>query len=382
MVIKMYFRLNTECFFIRGKKCGAIFDLIMNKIYALNQKETQILTLAEKNEPIRIDEEFLNELMRLRLGNFYLNKTYIQKLRLGSPQEMPGLPPKLHRAFLEINNSCNRDCWFCGYYGIRRSLGCLGCNKWNENGKALDIEKWKELIDGLKDLDCIDIYITGGDLTLSWKKTIGVLDYAYGKFNKIYLTLNQQSISSEKISDLNGRADLIIQSQELDNLNSNRFPTLSIVSPEEWKCEDSTRIKNIFNDYVIKDGNSYSKDLPMMSKEKFSSFNMHKFLNNFEHHPCLGQTLSICCNGNVIPCPMMRNHSFGNVKTEELYSIFERRMGDIDKFWKLNLDKIEKCSGCEFRYVCADCRALEEELTGKIDGKMLCSYDPIKGTWL
>lgn len=287
MVIKMYFRLNTECFFIRGKKCGAIFDLIMNKIYALNQKETQILTLAEKNEPIRIDEEFLNELMRLRLGNFYLNKTYIQKLRLGSPQEMLGLPPKLHRAFLEINNSCNRDCWFCGYYGIRRSLGCLGCNKWNENGKALDIEKWKELIDGLKDLDCIDIYITGGDLTLSWKKTIGVLDYAYGKFNKIYLTLNQQSISSEKISDLNGRADLIIQSQELDNLNSNRFPTLSIVSPEEWKCEDSTRIKNIFNDYVIKDGNSYSKDLPMMSKEKFSSFNMHKFLNNFEYHPCL-----------------------------------------------------------------------------------------------
>ena len=82
MVIKMYFRLNTECFFIRGKKCGAIFDLIMNKIYALNQKETQILTLAEKNEPIRIDEEFLNELMRLRLGNFYLNKTYIQKLRI------------------------------------------------------------------------------------------------------------------------------------------------------------------------------------------------------------------------------------------------------------------------------------------------------------
>lgn len=79
---------------------------------------------------------------------------------------------------------------------------------------------------------------------------------------------------------------------------------------------------------------------------------------------------------------MMRNHSFGNVKTEELYSIFERRMGDIDKFWKLNLDKIEKCSGCEFRYVCADCRALEEELTGKIDGKMLCSYDPVKGTWL
>lgn len=90
---------------------------------------------------------------KLRLGNFYLNKIYVQKLRIGSPpieEQQIGNPPKLYRAFLEINNSCKRDCWFCGYYGIRRSLGCMGCNKWNQNGEPLPTEKWKKLIDDLR----------------------------------------------------------------------------------------------------------------------------------------------------------------------------------------------------------------------------------------
>jgi radical SAM protein with 4Fe4S-binding SPASM domain len=79
---------------------------------------------------------------------------------------------------------------------------------------------------------------------------------------------------------------------------------------------------------------------------------------------------------------MMRNHSFANVRNKELWTIFERQMEDIDNFWKLNLDKIEKCTSCEFRYACTDCRALEQGLTGKLTGKILCSYNPKEGAWL
>jgi hypothetical protein len=70
----MYFRLNPECYFIRGKKLGAIFDLIDAKIIALNQQETEILTSSEKNIPISMDENFFKVLKGLRLGNFYQKK--------------------------------------------------------------------------------------------------------------------------------------------------------------------------------------------------------------------------------------------------------------------------------------------------------------------
>jgi len=264
VVIELYFRLNPECYFIRGVECGAIFDLIENKIYALNQKETQMVTLMEKDEPVRQDEEFLDELMRLRLGNYYRSRMYIQKLRIGSPLENPGLPPQLDRAFLGLNNSCNRNCWFCGYYGMRRSLGCLGCNKWKENGRALGVEKWKEIIDGLKDLDCKDIYITGGDLALSWKKAIDVLDYAHGKFNDIYIILHYQSISSEMVQSLENRAKIIVQSEVSKNPGFNGSFTLLVVSPDDLEHASTINGKNILKDYALRDGEPLSNGLPIV----------------------------------------------------------------------------------------------------------------------
>ncbi len=109
-MIEMYFRLNPECYLIRGERCGAIFDLIDTKIYALNQQETKLVTACEKNDPISGDEKLLNELKQLCLGNFYPNKIYVQKLRVGSRENKynplhPIEPPDLHRAFLEINKS-------------------------------------------------------------------------------------------------------------------------------------------------------------------------------------------------------------------------------------------------------------------------------------
>ena len=153
----MYFRLNPECYFVKGKKCGAIYNLIEGNRYALDQKESEIVDSYERNNSIkREDEEFLKKLKELCLGNFYVKRVYIEKLRLSSPIEesQPGHPPQLNRAFLEINNSCNRNCWFCGYHGIKRSWGCMGCNKWEEDGETLTTERWKEILDELKDLDC------------------------------------------------------------------------------------------------------------------------------------------------------------------------------------------------------------------------------------
>ncbi len=386
MVIKMYFRLNPECYFIRGIQCGAIFDLIDMRIYTLNQQETNIVTSCEKNEPISSDETFLNELKKLRLGNFYPQKIYVQKLRMGqgikkSKYAAMHEMQELHRVFLEINNLCNRDCWFCGYYGVKRSLGCIGCNKWRGNTQSLDLERCRKIIDEISDLDCRDLHITGGDLTLAWDKAMDVLDYAQRKFRNIFMTLHQHSISPDILNDLSGKAQIIVQTDNLSNIQPKESVTLLVVEPEDSEKALDTEGRNIIKSLAIKDYNTLFKDLPMLSKSKISPLSISKFLSNIEYHPCLGHTLSICYDGNVTPCPMMRNYSFGNVNDVELSVVLEKKWDNVDKFWKLNLDEIDKCTGCEFRYVCFDCRALEESLTGTLNGKILCNYNPREGKW-
>lgn len=387
MVSEMYFRLNPECYLIRGERLGAIFDLIDEKIYGLDQLETNIVTSCERNNPVVGNESFLKELKQLRVGNFYENRVYVQKLRIGSHVDetdpfFPFSPPELHRAFLEINNSCDRDCWFCGFYGIKRSMGCMGCNKWRGDGKTLTIERWKEVIEGLNSLDCRDIFITGGDLTLIWDKAIDILDYADGKFCSIYMILHQESISSREIEDLKDKAKIIAQTEVLHDEQCDDIINLLIVKPGDLHAIKKINGRNIMKDFIVHDKSCISNKVPLTSKKRISAVDMYKFWSNLEYHPCLGHTLSICYNGDVIPCPMMRDHCFGNVIDKDVHNIFETNWEDINKFWRFNLDEIERCTGCEFRYSCSECRALEEELTGRLNGKILCDYNPKEGEWI
>ena len=373
----MYFRLNPECYFVKGKRCGSIYDLIEGNIYSLNQEETKIAESCEKNDPV-VENDFLKKLKELCVGNFYDKQVYIQKLRLGTPKEEMQ-PPAFYRAFLEISNLCNRNCWFCGYYGIKRNLGCLGCNKWNENGEALKVKRWKSLLDELKDLNCTNIFLTGGDLTLAWDKTLEILDFANKKFNKVYITLHEKSFYEDIRKDLANKAQPIIQTEN-PSLQSENLILLLSIRPEEF--ENLKIEKNVTIDFVSEDFNSLPSNLSITSKRKIPKVNAYRFFHNIEYHPCLGNTLTISYAGKVLPCPMMRNYSLGSIKNKELYKIFERGKEEINKFWNLTLDHIEKCKKCEFRYACSDCRALEEKLTGKLDGKRLCNYDPKEGKWL
>lgn len=382
----MYFRLNPECHFIKGEVRGAIFDLIDGKIYSLDQKETKIITLCENNEPISDGEDFLKNLKDLHVGNTYTNKVYIRKLYFGSPSRTTteGSSPELQRAYLEINNSCNRNCWFCGCYGIKRSMGCMGCNKWNDSSESLTLKRWEKLLEELNDLDCREVFLKGGDLTLSWDKTMSILDYARDMFEQIYITLHKHSLSESIMNDLGNKANLIIQCENIKEVVSpgtHAYAYLLTVKPEDWRNNRSAVsnivTKDIMVDFVVEDANHLANDIQIMPRNM--SLNVQRFTNSMKYHPCIGHTITITHSGDVIPCPMMRKHKLNNIKDKELYTIFENADEGIHNFWNLNLDKIEKCKLCEFRYTCNDCRALEENLTGRLEGKVLCGYNPKNG---
>lgn len=380
----MYFRLNPECYFVKGAKCGAIYDLLEGNLYSLTSSETQLIESCEKNQTVVGDEPFLKQLKKLCVGNFYDNKVYIEKIRYGSPlaEAQVGVPPRLNRVFLEIGNRCNYNCWYCGAHGVYRTLGCLGCNIWHESGNVVPEGRWRELIDEIVDLGCSSIVFTGGDLTLDWEKTMSIIDHAAGRVNDNIIVINARSYTDNIQADLNGKAKVIVQSEDPGVVHDDVLNLLLLPPDARVRRNDAQNYRgNVTVGYISADFRAAKADLPIASKDKIPKLRLHSFLRNVQYHPCLGNSLTVAWNGEVIPCPMIRDDSYENISDCGLSTIIQKNQEKIEHYWANNLDMIDRCSQCEFRYACDDCRALERALTQNVNGKLLCNYDPLEAKW-
>jgi len=378
----MYFRLNPECYYVKGKSHGAIYDLIEGDVYALDSQESQMIEDCENNRMVDHAEPFLLDLKKRVIGNFYEKKVFIEKLRLGSPiaEYQEGIPPVLTRAFLEISNNCNQSCWYCGFQGISRSMGCLGCNKWDEDGTAVSMDRWKELIDELHILRCQLLFIKGGDLTNEWEKTCEILEYANNFFEKIFVTFHRAHLSKEARNYLKNKANLIIQTDNLSDIDNQNVYLLAIDLEKANYLLDNPH-KNVIVDTISQNFAPLQPRSVTLSKKNIDKTNLERFTHNNKLHPCLGNSVTISWNGEVLPCPMMRKQSLGNINDKKLWTFFKGTPGSIQDYWNISLNKLKKCSNCEFRYACTDCRALEVAQTGDLYSKILCNYDPSQGTW-
>lgn len=91
---------------------------------------------------------------------------------------------------------------------------------------------------------------------------------------------------------------------------------------------------------------------------------------------CLNRKVSIRADGEICNCPSMRA-TFGK-DVGRLRDIVTSQ--EFQRPWRLGKDKLEVCRGCEFRYVCTDCRAyLESDISRGKPAR--CSYDPVTGSW-
>jgi len=379
----MYFRLNPECFLVEGDHCGAIYDLIDGHLYALTANESALIKHCESNGGVKENEPFLQELKRLCIGNFFNKPIYIEKIRLGAPiqEYQPSNPPHVAKVFLEINNKCKESCWYCGRNGIHRSLGCIGCNIWNEKGNNLSTERWKQLIDELRDLECQSIYITGGDLTFVWDEVLELIDYAGDSFRKLFVTLNEHNYTDLLTESLGSGVQPIIQVTNHERISKDYF-NLFVIDGDKYSDIKGLNVDNVAMDIVSSNFYNLPSNSPLISKKKFAPVNIYRFLHNKKFHPCLGNSLAISWTGEVMPCIMLRSHTLGNIRNKCLYTCFEKKEEEIKRLWTMNLDSIQKCRACEFRYACTDCRALEEKLTGDLYGKKLCNYVPERGVWI
>lgn len=420
----MFFKLNPEARLVLGAKRALIYDFLDNRMYHLSPEEKSVLELSEKgkevdeisrdlNMPRETVFDLLKNFRDKKLGEFYEKKPYIEPLHTKSPISEKAFfkpPPQCANFFMELNNSCNYECSYCGGNRTERVFGCIGCNVWGKQNeeKSIDIASYIDILDQVHKLAFAQIFLTGGNILEDYDKLSALLDRLKRmRFPNVFLTIHQKQVHEDDIDFLNRYKGLNVflscdfpissKTREIaDNLHQNLtlVPVVEVseisskkdlmerIQNEHEKAERDIKRGRIMwqADYSSPDFiNDYTK-IPLFGKERVTSFsaNLHFFEWCQENHPCLGGILTVSSSGNVYVCRIMRKKSFGNVLKTSLSEIIRNKKEEIEQVWNLTRDKITPCNSCEYRYSCMDCRVIEKDM----HQTNLCAYDPHKGEWI
>ena len=188
-------------------------------------------------------------------------------------------------------------------------------------------------------------------------------------------------------------------------LSTNRgFESIHLIIGYDESFEAS-KLEHIFHKYAISRMDVYSTPTSIMSsKVKFApntniyfyntiisdethcgiidptffSINIRSFTEAYQHNSCLNGKLSIDKYGNIKNCPSI-NTILGNLNSDTLASIIHKT--NYTEFWHINKSQIDVCKGCEFRYICSDCRAYIENPVNKYSKPLKCGYNPETCEW-
>lgn len=427
-----YFLLNSECYFVKGASRGAIYDLAANRIISVGPELSEILDSCEKVRPLnevfeKTDDkkratEVLEQLASNGLGKFYDRPTIIEKIkpRLTKYQiKTRNIIPKLNQLYLEINNRCTLNCSFCKLDSVSL-IKRTGCYIWPETPgekRKLLIEDWEQILKDGIDFAAKEILFIGGDPLLEWDVLKKLLKKAkYLKYPSIKVLTNGTNLTEDKIIFLKEYSvnivlqffsheeylydeivktknafKTVVKSIHMLKLHSIDFSFIVTITDGSNGKDTITWLeqfspKEIVTDHIFSESNLISPDFILRnvkdSNNKLITTNYKKdiFFQRCEGHSCWEGKLSVCNNGQVIPCPFARTEIIAEYSKNVLQEIFCNKA--YEKYWDMTNEDIDRCKDCEYRYVCFDCRPIEKSLTGYFNGKSnLCRYDPLKGEW-
>ena len=395
--------LNSNVYFVKGFKNAAVYDLNTRQVYAINEVGKKILEKYLKNDETSMNEdekEFIDKLVALNI----LTQNKKDKINLVKPNT------HLIYTWLELTDRCNMNCVHC--------YGEFGKPSTSKN-EMLSTTEWKQIIDELIQLGCLDIQLIGGEPTVH-KDFFDILKYAHDKgmkridvFTNATL-INENNISVFKENNCNVRVSVYGHNSEIHDkitkykgsfektknalclLKKHNIPTkiaVVIMKENEKYVEDIKKfIHSIGHEYTGYDvirpscANTISSHTISDVEVLRSRYNVkpifrtskEEFFSNYYFNSCWNGKLAITAKGDVIPCIFARDEVVGNVRKN---SIDEIKKGIIEK-WSITKDKIDVCKDCEFRYCCHDCRPISKGINGDVLSKYpRCCYDPYAGVW-
>ncbi len=271
---------------------------------------------------------------------------------------------ELERMILQLGSGKGR---FSEVTGIPRSIGCIGNNRFILRRNPLSVERVKELIRGFHEAGGEELWLTNYDnvdylLSMaSYATEIGVPE--------VYTVVLLDDMDEVKpLEGVKVVVELEYSEENIRRLDEFEWAHGALIMVEGSKLEKLLGSKLNF-------GGEVYVDLIFPPSARFLDFNVIEVRRIFNpsvdrYHDCLAGTLAITADGYALPCPLLRNYVVADVSGTDIKGVMKKKR--LKAFWTKTKDKIEACSTCPLRYICHDCRALEYQATGEVDGMEYC----------
>jgi SPASM domain peptide maturase of grasp-with-spasm system len=337
------FRLFPTCKFVRGGAYSAVYDLERRRLYRFESGFAGLFELAASRGGIPLAElDALSPPARRKaleaIGYMRENEIghEVDAFSLRHVAELPegwAIPQPIANAIVDVDDRAH------DWPALIAALGGLQCD-------SLQIRGFSTLLD----LTALDEIMTATarssiahvEAIMAWTEALEPTDWR---------ALFERHRNLVKVH-LHGAPE----DKEI-NAGSSEAMTVRSVRWSKAPVRGASACGHIF------DGSLQAPSVALYSELR--SFN-----------GCLNRKLSIRSDGEICNCPSMRA-GFGKdlSRLSEIVAspVFQRP-------WRLRKDAIEGCKGCEFRYVCTDCRAYLET-DASLAKPARCRYDPATGTW-
>ncbi|WP_297510137.1 SPASM domain-containing protein [Thermococcus sp.] len=299
-------------------------------------------------------------------------KAGISEVRSGSGALVVGKPPwssvphsgKLERMIVHLGAGKGK---FYEVEGIPRSIGCIGNNRFILRREPLGKERIFELVEEFRRLGGKELWLTNYD-DLSLLMEVAEKAVEEGVENVYAVVLIDDVDRVTPVEGVKFVAELEYSGKALERLLS--YPwlhgALIMVRPE--KLDELTAMAGILPMEVYVD-----VLFPGSARRlNFNVIELRRIMNptTEKYHDCLAGTIAVSADGYLLPCPLLRNYVVVDLKEKGLKEgLRKKRLRD---FWRMTKDSVNGCSKCPFKYICHDCRALEYQATGEINGMEYC----------
>lgn len=285
---------------------------------------------------------------------------------------------------LELTSRCNFHCPHC-YLGTKSTPQELGFSTVHD------------LLGQIQKMGIKKIHLTGGEICLR-NDLIRILQLAHDQGFEIWMSTNGSLISESLTKAVEKYVSKIqVTLYALSAKEYSRFSgsagafrkVISAIDKLKERCSDKLLVTftvtpynyqelNLFREFVGErrlestigmtmpiglasdDKNLVSEPYKSFISSLFEEFDKEgrcKVATHFRKRVCKLDQITILSNGSVTICPLSRWLSFGSIYDYKLSKLWSKKVRPF--FRSLDVDRIEICKECEYKYLCGgECPAL------------------------
>ncbi|WP_087036200.1 SPASM domain-containing protein [Thermococcus litoralis] len=273
---------------------------------------------------------------------------------------------KLERIILSLGSGKGK---FSEIYGIPRSLGCIGNNRFILRDEKIGIEEIERVVKEFTRLGGREIYLVNYDEV---EELIEISRHISASFpGDVFATIRIEDINAlDPVEGLKVIVEMEYSEDALSELEHLKWAHGALIMARYKEYTELLQQKVEFPGEVYVDILFPGS----LKNVEFNLFEVKKLLPSSpnKYHSCLAGTIAIAADGYITPCPLLRNFVVGNIRKDKLWYLPRRKV--LNQFWTLTKDNITLCRSCPFKYTCHDCRALEYQASGDIHGIEYCEF--------